>query len=168
MKIEKSESFILDDIVWRKSALVPSNEENEQAKEFIRYYKTYGLTDANKQYPERIKVTTALCTLGENETWESAAKELKNGGWFGSSMIFWELYTQGKKTAIPNSVALPGVRYRDDEFVEWFPVVHHEPLVSFFGSLRGSKTKIKMKQILSLEDKKQITVLISKIEILKD
>ncbi len=168
MKIERIETFILSEIVWRENILVPENNRDETSKEFIRCYQigNFEKIEPELMNPE-ISISIALCILEEKETWRNVSSELKDDGWSGASLLLWKLYVQDKKVAMPDSVMLPGVRYRDDDITEWFPVVHHRPIASLFGVLRGSETRVSMKSSMTLGLAKSRTVLISKTEILK-
>lgn len=168
MKIERSETFVLSEIVWRENILMPNNDQDEVSSDFIRCYRTTGLCPIEqKQTDQELLVTIALCILGEKENWKIAYAELKKDGWSGSSIFFWNLYVQDKKVAVSDSVILPGVLYRDDELIEWVPVVHHRPIVSMLGVLRGSETRVSMKSSMTLGLAKSRTVLISKTDIIK-
>lgn len=168
MKIERSETFVLNEIVWRENILVPENDRDEVSTEFIRCYQTGNFENIEPEpVCQEISIAIALCILGEKETWRNVSSELKKDGWSGASLLFWKLYVQDKKAALPDSVMLPGVRYRDDDIIEWFPVVHHCPIVSLFGVLRGSETRVSMKSSMTLGLAKSRTVLISKTHITK-
>lgn len=168
MKIERSETFVLSEIVWRENILAPNDDRDEVSNDFIRCYKTAVLCiPKQEQVDHGILITIALCVLDEKENWKAVSAELKNDGWSGSSLFFWNLYVQDKKVAVSDSVMLPGVRYRDDDIIEWFPVVHHRPIVSLFGVLRGSETRVSMKPSMTLGLAKPRTILISKTDIIK-
>ena len=163
MKIERSETFLLNEIVWQKIILVPANEGDEVANEFIRCYQSENLGNIARDFiGQEINSTIALCTLEEKENWGTAAKELQKDGWSGASFAMWQLYVQGKKDTGINNVTLSGVRYRDDNFVEWVPVVHYH-----FRLFLKSATEISMKRSSTLNLPKARTVLISRINILK-
>lgn len=168
MKIERIETFVLSEIVWRENILTPNDDRDEVSNDFIRCYKTAGLCiPAQEQPAKEVLITIALCILEEKEDWKTVSAEIKNDGWSGSSLFFWNLYVQSKNIAVPDTVMLPGVLYRDDEIVEWFPIVHHRPMVSILGALRGSETKISMKHSMTLSLAKPRTILISKTDIIK-
>lgn len=168
MKIERSETFVLSEIVWRENILTPNDDRDEVSNDFIRCYKTGGLCIQTPEHPTKeVLITIALCLLEENEDWKTVSAVLKKDGWSGSSLFFWNLYVQSKNIAVPDTVILPGVLYRDDEIIEWVPVVHHRPIVSILGALRGSETRISMKHSTTLGLAKPRTVLISKTETIK-
>lgn len=181
MKITGSATFVLNEVVWKENSLVPANfSESEKvlAKEFIEHYQSENFDDISlEQNGQEMRVTVALCTLGENESWEHVAKEweIKEGGWFGASLTLWKLYVQNRKEALPETVLLPGTLYLTDDMTQWVPLAHHRPIISLLGGVRGSETKVLMKPlaILSLAPSMTIgrakihTVLISKKEILK-
>ncbi|MGB2580447.1 MAG: hypothetical protein WBC83_02025 [Minisyncoccia bacterium] len=168
MKIERSETFVLSEIVWRENILTKNDDRDLVSDDFIRFYKTAGLCiPEQKQEDNDVLITIAICILGEKENWKVASAELKKGGWSGASLFFWHLYVQDKKIAVPDTVMLPGILYRDDEIIEWVPVVRHRPIVSILGILRGSETKILMKPSMTLGLAKSRTILISKTDIIK-
>ncbi len=168
MRIERSETFILSEVIWRENVLAPYDEHDEVSNDFIRCYKMAHLfISPPKQTEDDMLITIALCILEEKERWKTAGSELKKDGWSGSSLFFWNLYVQDKKVALTDAVILPGTLYRDDEIIEWVPVAHHRPIVSILGGLRGSETKISMKPSMSLGFSKSRTVLISKTEVIE-
>lgn len=168
MKIERSETFVFNETVWRENILVPNDDRDEVSNDFIRCYKTTGLCTPEQWHEDQeILVTIALCILGEKESWKVVSSLLKKDGWSGASLFFWNLYVQDKKVAVPDSVMLPGILYRDDEIIEWVPVAHHRPIISMLGVLRGSETRISMKHSTTLSLAKSRTILISKTETIK-
>lgn len=168
MKIECSKTFVLNETVWRENELVPSDELDEMATSFIQYYKDWNLDRlAFDQRGQEISVTLALCVLEEKESWKDVAKKIAEDDWSGASLALWKLYAQDRRDAIQEIVMLPGTLYRDDDFVEWVPVVRHRPVISIIGILRGSETKISMKRSIEIGLAKTRTMLISKTEVLK-
>lgn len=181
MKITGSATFVLSEVIWKENSLVPVNfPENEKvlAEEFIGYYQSENFDRiALEQNGQDLRVTIALCTLGENESWEHVAKEqeVRGNGWSGASLTLWKLYVQNRKEALPETVILPGTLYLTDDMTQWVPLAHHRPIISLLGGVRGSETKVLMKPlaILSLATSMTIgrakihTVLISKKETVK-
>jgi len=161
MKIDHCETFLLNEVVWRESILVPTNEGDEVAKDFIKCYQSNNWNDIVCELRgKETKATIGLCTIEEKENWKIIAKELQKEGWSGASLPLWQLYIQGKKNVCANSVTLVGVRYRDDKFIEWVPLVHYTP--RFF--LKNA-TEISMKPSSTLTLAKARTVLISRIDL---
>lgn len=157
MKIEHKKKFVINEIKLKTRALFPADELDNTANDFIRYCKGGELGKIGR-VPDgcEIIVSVALCFLGENESWRDISPDIKNEGWFGASLIMWNLYTEYQKINPSETIILPGIRYRDDDFFEWVPFVNY--------SRKG--TKVLMKPYTSLPYTKSRVFLISKIEIL--
>lgn len=163
MKIDCCETFFLNEIVLKESLVVPTNEGDEVAKEFIRCYQSNAWKNiALELRGEEVESTIALCNLEEKDDWKIIAKELQKDGWSGASLTLWQLYVQGKKDIGANNVTLAGVRYRDEDFVEWVPIVHYTSRLFF-----KSATEVSMKLSSTLNFRKARTVLIAKFNIIK-
>ena len=78
-------------------------------------------------------------------------------------MVLWTLYVQDMREELQDTVTLPGTLYRDEDFVEWVPLVRHRPRLF----LRTAVEVASMKLSSSLYTAKARTLLISKIEVLK-
>lgn len=163
MKIEDEKIFILNKLVWRENILVPLSEEDEVTMEFIRYYQEWKSNNvANEFRGYKIRVTIALCIIGENELWNDVSQELKGDGWSHSTLVLWNLYVQDREEAITSVVILPGTLYRDDDLIEWVPIVHYNPRLFHRNIL-----EVSMKHSLGLAHTKQRTILVSKTKIIK-
>lgn len=163
MKIDHGETFLLNEIIWKESILVPTNEGDAVAKEFIKCYQSNNWKDVVCELRgTKVTVTIALCNLEEKDNWKIIAKELQKDGWSGASLTLWQLYVQGKKDVGANNVTLAGVRYRDEQFVEWVPIVHYTSRLFL-----KSATEISMKLSSTLNLAKARTILIAKTNVLK-
>lgn len=163
MKIKDEKLFILKKLVWRENILVPLNEEDEVSMEFIRYYQEWKSNNvANELGGYKISAKIALCVIGENELWDDVSKDLKGDSWSPSTLVLWNLYVQDKKDTIQSVVILPGTLYRDDDLIEWMPIVHYNPRLFHRNIL-----EVSMKHSLELAHMKPRTILISKTKIVK-
>lgn len=166
MKIEQVKKFVLSGVYPGKILLVPAEKTAATVRissEFIHFYQAMNLQRiALEQGGEEIKLTLALCNTDKNESWMEASKDLQNDGWSGASLSMWQLYIKDGKSAPLCSVVLTGMRYRDDDFVEWVPLVHYQP-----RTFLRDVTEVSMKRSCSLSLKEARCVLISKTEILK-
>lgn len=164
MKIEESKTFVLSETVLRESLLTPVDENDKTATDFIKYYQIgkFGNIDRAPR-GEEINIIIALCSLTENDKWKNVTVELKEKGWACASLVLWSLYVQDRRDAVPDTVTLAGTLYRDDNFMEWIPIVRYRP--RYF--LKTSTEVLSMKLSSSLLTAKVRTILISKIEVLK-
>lgn len=158
MKIEHSKTFTRYREMELKDILVPHQDGDEVSKGFIKDYRE----NFFDQTTTPITINIALCILGENESWTAAASILKKDDWVGASLAVWRLYVHDKKEVSATTVTLPGTRYRDDDIVEWVPLVHFQPRFLF-----SNATEISMRLSTTLGLAKPRVVLISKIEILR-
>lgn len=171
MKTEDEKTFILNKLVWRENVLVPLDKLDKVAREFIRCYQVWKSNNTPDELAgHEINVTIALCILEENECWRDVALELKKENWFGATLVLWNLYVQDKKDAISSTVTLPGTLYRDDDLIEWIPLVHYNPLhfhrnVIEFSMKPSAILGVSPSTVLGLA--KTRTFLISKTKILK-
>lgn len=164
MKIEQEVTFHYEGEKTPEDKLIPRNWNDEKAKLFI------ALCEEKQIYPETIlqevpvvgSITLALCTLNENETWSTVARELEKEGWQGASLSFWRIYIQKKCDIGSTTVILPGARYRDENFCEWVPFVSYHTRI-----MRKPATKISLKELCSIDIQKVRTLLVSKVELLK-
>ena len=154
MKIEHSKIFTLYGIEGERDILVPREDGSEVATEFIKSYNEKFFDQAI--FP--ITITIALCALEETEKWSTVSKAIKEEGWAGASLALWRLYISDKNVQV-NTVSLPGVRYRDDNFVEWVPIVHFCARILFKNA-----TEISMRLSTTLDLPKPRIVLVSKID----
>ena len=164
MKIEDERTFILNETVLRKSAIVPVDEKDATVVEFIRYYQTgkFGNIERAPRGAE-INITVAVCTLTENDKWKNVLAELKEESWSPASLVLWSLYVQDRKEAVMDTVTIPGTLYRDDDFVEWIPLVRYRPRLF----LKTATEILSMKLSSSLQTAKSRTILVSRIEVPK-
>lgn len=153
MKIEHCSTFTVGGGGEIKDIFVPCDDRDIVTQDFIKSYsqEKYIRLDAT--------VTIALCVLDKNESWTNVARELKKEKWFGASLAEWRLYVQDKNNIEFGTVILPGVLYRDDDLIEWVPIVHHRTRIFLKNA-----TEISMKLSTSLATVKARTVLIKKIE----
>lgn len=164
MEIEDFKTFILNETVLRKSHLVPVDEGDSNVVEFIRYYQDGRLGNIERApYGEEINITVALCSITENDLWENVITSLKEKSWTPASLVLWSLYVQDRRTAVPFTVTLAGTLYRDDDFMEWIPIVRYRP--RYF--LKTATEVQSMKHSSSLHTAKARTILISKIVVTK-
>lgn len=163
MKIEDEKIFILNKLEWRENILVPLNEEDEVTNEFIRYYQEWKSNNVtNELGGYKISVKIALCVIGENELWDDVSRDLKCDSWSPSTLVLWNLYVQDREDAIPSVVILPGTLYRDDDLIEWMPIVHYNPRL-----FHRKIIEVSMKHSFELAHTKPRTILISKTKIVK-
>ena len=164
MNIADSRTFVLSETILGESLVVPANTMDNVVTDFIRYYKAekfvYTTYLPNN---EDARITIAFCTLGEKESWKSVASEIKKEGWSGASLMLWSLYARDKIDVGNNTVTLPGTLYRDNDFIEWVPLVRQQPRMF----AKNITEIVSMKPSLSLCTPKARIVLISKIEDLK-
>lgn len=158
MKIEHGKTFTHYREMNLKDILVSHQDGDEVSQGFIKDYRE----DFFGQTTTPTTIDIALCTLGENESWTAAASILKKDGWVGASLAVWRLYVNDKKEVSATTITLPGIRYRDDNLVEWIPLVHFHPRFLFRNA-----TEISMRLSTTLDLAKPRVVLISKIKILR-
>lgn len=164
MKIMDSRTFALNETVLRENLIVPVDELDSVVMEFIRNYKAGKFGNiARETRGEEVTVTIAICYLNENENWNASILELEKDGWAGASLILWSLYVQDNKQVAEETVTLPGTLYRDDDFVEWVPLVRYSPRIF----LKTATEIVSMKLCSSLRTSKARAFLISKTKVIK-
>ena len=164
MEIKDSKTLVLNETVLHKSLLVPVNERDATVTEFIRCYQT-GKFGNIERAPrgEEMSITIALYVLTENDEWKNVLTKLKEESWSPASLVLWSLYVQDTKEAVTDTVTIPGTLYRDDDLVEWIPLVRYRPRLF----LKTATEVLSMKLSSSLQTAKSRTILVSRIEVLK-
>lgn len=164
MKIKDSRTFVLNETVLHENLIVPVDELDSIVMEFIGHYRAGKFGNiARETRGEDVLVTVAICYLDEDENWKTIISELEKEGWAGASLVLWSLYVQDNKNVAQETVTLPGTLYRDDDFVEWVPLVRYSPRIF----LKTATEIVSMKLSSSLRTSKARTFLISKTEVIK-
>ena len=163
MKIENVRTFDLGAISLGKTIFVPREKSKETvkvSKEFIETYQSGRFDNLNLYLNDMgSNLILGLCVM-EKESWVEVAKDIKKKeGWVGASLVMWQLYIMDGRDAPMGTVTLTGVRYRDNELIEWVPLVHYQSR----RFLRDA-TEVSMKRSSSLYNLESRTVLVSKIE----
>ncbi|HAS84525.1 MAG TPA: hypothetical protein DCS23_00405 [Candidatus Yonathbacteria bacterium] len=161
MNIADSRTFILSETILGENPVVRTNRMDTLVTDFIRAYKAEKFV-YNTYLPnnEDASIIIALCVLEEKESWKSVASEIKKDGWSGASLMLWSLYVRDKIDVGNNTVTLPGTLYRDNNLIEWVPLVRQHPRM--FAKMATEIVTMKLSS--SLSTPKARIVLVSKIE----
>ena len=160
MIIDKERTLVLSETVLQGNLIVPFDKADRTVIEFLRHYNVSKNNSITRETSGvETVVTVALCYLNEKESWSTVSSELKKEGWAGASLILWSKYIEDNKEVTSETITIPGTRYRDDEYVEWVPLVRYKRHFLF----KKATEIVSMKLALSLRSEKARVLLVSKI-----